>query len=222
MRSDELDKDDFSIDYSRREDLLNSITHGFGAVLSVLGLVVLLVFSFRSGGVWPIVGCSIYGTTLVFCHVASTLYHSFRNPRLKKIFRLVDHSSIFLLISGTYTPFLLINLRGRLGWSMFGIVWSVAFLGILYKALFINRHPKLGGSLYVILGLISIFTMKELVLAIGLNGVLWIIGGGASYLIGLVICGLHDVPYNHTIWHLFSLCGAGCHFVAVIGYSLGI
>lgn len=220
MRSDKLNEDEFSVKYSRREDLLNSLTHGFGAALSVIGLGVLLLFSFRTGDMLSIIGCSVYGVSLVFCHVASTLYHSFRDPRLKRIFRLVDHSSIFLLIAGTYTPFLFISLQGAWRWSLFGIVWGIAFSGIGYKALFINRHPKLGGSLYVILGMISVFAMKKLAFAIGLEGVLWIIGGGASYLVGLVFCGLHGLPYNHTIWHLFSLGGAASHFVAVIAYAL--
>lgn len=221
MRTDGLEKDEFPVRYSRREEILNSFTHGFGAAFSVFGFIVLIFLSRRTGNVWAIAGSTVYGTSLIACHLASTLYHSFRNPKLKRIFRLIDHSSIFLLISGTYTPFLFINLRGTLGWSMFGIVWGVAFLGILYKAFFINRHPKLGGSMYVVLGLISVFTMRRLTMEIGLEGVLWIIGGGVSYLIGLVFCGSHDIPYNHTIWHLFSLVGAACHFVAVAFYSLG-
>src|SRR5215208_7281272 len=159
------------------EELANSITHGIGLALSLIGFYVLLVFSIMRGGAWHIARCSIFGLTLVFAYAASTLYHSFRKPHLKHALKILDHSAIYLLIAGTYTPFTLVNLRGFWGWTLFGLVWSLSNFGILWKLFHVDRFQIVSTLVYIAMGWIALIAIKPLLAAIPLSGILWLVAG---------------------------------------------
>jgi hemolysin III len=173
------------------EELVNAITHGLGAGLSIAALVLLVVFASIYGSAWHIVSFSIYGTTLILLYLSSTLYHSFRNERVKYLFKIFDHSAIFLCIAGTYTPFTLITLRGALGWTIFGIVWGLAALGIVFKVFLVNKYKILSTIVYILMGWLVIIAIKPLL-----------------------------IPYSHAIWHLFVLAGSICQFFSIFYYLL--
>lgn len=202
--------------YTWQEELWHSITHGIGAALSVAALVALLILAARYGNVWQVIGFAIYGSSLFMLYLASTLYHSIQHPRLKHIFRVCDHAAIYLLIAGTYTPFLLIGLRGVLGWTLLGVVWGLALLGVAFKTVFIGRYEKLSTIGYVLMGWLSVLGFKQLMATIPLAGVVWLGVGGLVYTLGVVFFVWEKLPYNHAIWHLFVLGGSACHFVAVL------
>lgn len=204
----------------RKEELINSITHGAGLALSVAGLVVLVTLAALKGTAWHIVGCSVYGTTLVLLYSASTLYHSMRSPRLKRFFRIIDHSSIYLLIAGTYTPFTLVNLRGGWGWTLFGLVWGLAALGILFKIFFVGRFPIASTAVYLLMGWLVVIAIKPLLTLVPSGGLLWLLAGGLAYSAGVVFFAWEKMPYNHAVWHVFVLTGSICHYFAVLFYVL--
>jgi len=206
--------------YTFREELANSVTHGLGTLLSVAGLIVLLYFSVSNGDIWRTVSFTIYGTALIICHASSTLYHSLQFPKAKKIFAILDHNSIFVLIAGTYTPFLLVSLRGEWGWYLFITIWVMAFLGIAYESFFINKYPKVSTSIYTGMGWISVIALGKLLKTIGLHGILWLISGGIIYTAGIWFYSSQQIPYNHAIWHLFVLAGAACHFIPILLYVM--
>jgi len=201
-------------------EIANSITHGIGALLAVAGLVLLVVFAAIKGNAWHVVSFSIYGATLVLLYVASTLYHSFQEPRLKYIFRIIDHSAIYLLIAGTYTPFTLVTLQGSSGWVLFGVIWGLAITGILYKAFFINRHVVISTLFYLLMGWLIIFSIKDLISSLPVNGLVLLGAGGLSYTLGMIFYAGRDRLLMHAIWHLFVLGGSICHFFAVFLYVL--
>jgi len=204
----------------RKEELINSITHGAGLALSVAGLVVLVTLAALKGTVWHIVSCSVYGTTLVLLYSASTLYHSMRSPRLKRFFRIIDHVSIYLLIAGTYTPFTLVNLRGGWGWTLFGLVWGLAALGILFKIFFVGRFPTASTAVYLLMGWLAVIAIKPLLTLVPSGGLLWLLAGGLAYSAGVVFYAWEKMPYNHAVWHVFVLTGSICHYFAVLFYVL--
>ncbi len=204
----------------RREELINSITHGAGLALSVAGLVVLVTLAALKGTAWHIVGCSVYGATLVLLYSASTLYHSMRSPRLKRFFRIIDHASIHLLIAGTYTPFTLVNLRGGWGWTLFGLVWGLAALGILFKIFFVGRFPIASTAVYLLMGWLVVIAIKPLLTLVPSGGLLWLLAGGLAYSAGVVFFAWEKMPYNHAVWHVFVLTGSICHYFAVLFYVL--
>ncbi len=206
--------------YGFWEELLNSITHGAGVVLSVAALVLLIVFSNLYGGVRHVVSCTIFGVTLILLYSASTLYHSAQKPRLKRVFKILDHSCIYLLIAGTYTPFLLVVLHGVLGWTLFGIIWFLAASGVIFKIFFVHRFKMVSTITYVFMGWIIIFAIKPLVDTLPAGGVVWLVAGGLSYTLGVIFYAWNRLPFNHAIWHLFVLGGSACHFFAVIFYVL--
>ena len=198
----------------------NSITHGIGTLLAVTALVLLVVFAAIHGNAWHIVSFSIYGTTLVLLYLSSTLYHSIQKPRAKKVLRIVDHSAIFLLIAGTYTPFTLVTLRESGGWIMFGIIWGLALLGIAYKIFFINRHVVLSALFYLLMGWLIVFSLRDLVANLPLNGIVFLAAGGLSYTLGMFFYAGREKLFMHAVWHLFVLGGSICHFFAVLFYVL--
>lgn len=202
--------------YTLGEEIANSITHGIGALLSIPGLVVLVLFASWYGGVWEIVSFSIYGTTLFLLYLASTLYHSFQRPQIKRILRIVDHSSIYLLIAGTYTPFLIVAIRGTLGWTMLVVVWGLAVLGIAFKALFIHRFQVLSTLAYVGMGWLCVVAWNEMVTNLPPQSLMLLGLGGASYTIGVIFYAWQKMPYNHAVWHLFVLGGSACHYFAIL------
>lgn len=206
--------------YSFREELLNSITHGAGILLSIAALVLLIVYSRIYGTAGHVVSCTIFGVTLILLYTSSTLYHSFQKPRVKRIFKILDHSCIYLLIAGTYTPFLLVTLRGVLGWTMFGIIWFLAISGVVFKIFFVHRFNIISTIAYLLMGWIIIFAIKPLVDSLPTGGIVWLIAGGLAYTLGVVFYAWKKLPFNHAIWHLFVLAGSMCHFLAVMFYVL--
>jgi hemolysin III len=204
--------------FSLGEEIAHSITHGAGAVLSVAGMAVLIGIAVTHGNIYQIVGFSIYGTTLFILYLASTLYHGFQHPRLKRIFKIFDHASIYLLIAGTYTPFLLISLRGRLGWTVLVVIWAIAILGISFKVLFIERFQKLSVVGYVLMGWLCVVLIREMLANIPVGGLILVAAGGAAYMIGVIFYALQKIPYMHVVWHFFVLGGSIFHYFAVLLY----
>lgn len=204
--------------YTLGEEIVHSITHGIGAGLSIAGLTLLVVLAVLYGNVYQVVSFSIYGTTLIVLYLASTLYHSFQHPAVKRVFRVIDHASIFLLIAGTYTPFLLIGVRGAWGWTLLVIVWGLAILGAGFKTLFIHRFQKLSVLAYILMGWLGTVALKELLANIPLGGLIWLAVGGAAYTVGVIFYALKKIPYMHAIWHVFVLGGSICHYFAVLLY----
>lgn len=200
------------------EELVNSLTHGTGALLSAAGLGALVTLACLHGTVLHIVSCSIYGATLVLLYTASTLYHSVRSPRLKQAFRIVDRSCIYLLIAGTYTPFTLVTLQGSWGWTLFGLVWVLAAAGIVFQLLFAQRFKVLSAVGYLLMGWLIVFAVKPLLEALPDGGFTWLLAGGIVYTVGALFYLFKRLPYNHAIWHFFVLGGSACHYVAVLLY----
>ena len=206
--------------YSRKEEILNVITHGTGLLLAIAALVLLVVFSSRYGSTWHIVSFTIYGATLVILYLASTLFHSVQKQPIRNYLNIFDHSSIYLLIAGTYTPFLLVTLNGPWGWSLFGVVWGLAITGVVLKLFFTGRYDIVSLVAYVLMGWIIVIAIVPLVRNLPLGGLLWLLAGGIAYSIGAVFYIWHKIPFNHAIFHVFVLLGSLCHFVAVFWYVL--
>lgn len=198
------------------EELANSLTHGVGLALSVAGFIVLVVLAALRGSAWRIVSCVVYGSTLICLYTASTLYHGIRSRRLKRVFKICDHSAIYLLIAGTYTPFLLVNLRGSWGWSLFAVIWGLAMAGILFKVWFVEHFSIVSTAVYVVMGWLALVAVKPMLLSVPHSGLLWLLAGGVLYTVGVVFYAWKKVPYNHAIWHGFVLAGSTCHYFAVL------
>jgi len=200
------------------EEIANSISHGLGLVLSLGALFGLIILTALRGDLWHVIGCTVYGVSLVTVYLASTLYHGIQNPQIKLFLRKVDHLAIFFLIGGTYTPFTLVNLRGPWGWTLFGLVWGIALVGILIK-LFWRDHPEaLSLGVYLAMGWVGIIAAKPIVETLPLGALLWLAAGGLAYTIGTIFYALDTKPYFHTIWHVFVIVGSVLHFVAIINY----
>jgi hemolysin III len=206
--------------YSPGEELANSITHGVGVVLAIGALAILTTLATLFGDTWHIVGCSIFGATLIILYTASTLYHSIQLPRVKTLFRVIDHAAIFLLIAGTYTPFMLVNLRGPWGWSLFGVVWGIALIGVTFQVSLLRRWPIASVGLYVGMGFLAVVAIKPLLAALTPAGLSLLIAGGLAYILGLAFYGWRRLPYHHAVWHLFVLTGSSFHFFAVLLYVI--
>jgi hemolysin III len=204
--------------YSRREDIANAVSHGIGLMLSVAGLVVLAIIAIRRGTALHIVSCGVYGVSLVLLFAASTLYHSFQSPRIKHVFRIIDHSSIYVLIAGTYTPFTLVVFRGALGWTLFGLVWGLSVLGVVFQIFFVNRFKIFSVLVYLLMGWLVVIATHRVLATIPLGGILWLVAGGLTYTTGVLFYAWKKIPYNHAIWHLFVLVGSACHYFAVLFY----
>jgi hemolysin III len=204
------------------EEIANSFTHGIGLILSLAGLAPLIFLAWTKGGKSHIIGCSIYGATLVLVYAASTLYHGVRNPRIKHIFRLFDHVAVYLVIAGTYTPFMLISLRGFWGWTLLVLVWSLSLFGIAFKLTFVNRYKGVSMALYLVIAWLAIIAAKPIISSIPLGCLALIMGGGVAYMIGLVFFAWERLPFSHTIWHIFVIVGSICHYCAVVFYVLPV
>jgi hemolysin III len=198
------------------EEIANSITHGIGLALSVVGLIVLIVLSVTRGNAWHIAGCTVFGVTLVLLYSASTFYHAVRAPRFRRILKILDHTAIYLLIAGTYTPFTLVNLRGFWGWMLFSLVWGLSVFGILWKFFHAERFQVISTLIYLAMGWLVLIAIKPVTLALPLSGILWLIAGGFFYTAGVPFFALKRLPYNHAIWHVFVLAGSTCHYLAVM------
>jgi hemolysin III len=201
-----------------RGERLNSITHLLGSVLSLIGLVFLVVRAALAGDPWKIVSFSIFGATLVVLYTSSALYHSIKGAA-KKFFQKFDHSAIYLLIAGSYTPFTLVTLRGAWGWSLFGVVWGLAVIGILQDLLFTKRKGILSVAIYLLMGWIAMVAFRPLSRALPCAGMTWLVTGGLFYTIGIIFYALDKkLVHSHGIWHLFVLAGSVCHYFTIFLY----
>jgi hemolysin III len=237
-----------STSQTRGEELANSLTHGLGAALSIAGLVVMVVFAARRGTARDVVGAAIFGSSLILLYVMSTLYHAFRGPKVKLVFKVFDHSAIFMLIAGTYTPFCLSAL-GRIspawGWTVFGLVWGLAVLGITFKGVFYGRIAKsalrpapvdhlhtpvvtpvdpvfvkrmgwISTGIYLLMGWLIVIAAVPLGRSLSTHGLYWLFGGGLFYSLGAAVYSFEKLRYHHALWHLFVVGGSACHVFAVL------
>ena len=204
---------------SAGEEIANSISHGLGLILALVALPVLIVSAMRVGSTHFMVGASVFGATMVLLYLASTLYHSIAHERAKSLCRLFDHSAIFLLIAGTYTPFTLGVLRGAWGWTLLAIIWILAITGIIVKALPRTRHSWISMVLYLVMGWLCVVAIKPIMQLVPTPGIMLIAAGGASYMSGLAFFGARRLRYSHFIWHLFVIAGTTFHFFAVLWYA---
>ena len=202
-----------------KEEIFNSITHGIGTILSIAALVTLVILAVMKGDAWHVVSFTIYGSTLILLYLSSTLYHSFTNEKIKNLFARFDHAAIFLLIAGTYTPFLLTVLRGTLGWTLFGIIWGVAIAGVVIRSIYLTRFRKLMVALYLAMGWMFVVAVGPMIKNLPLTSIIFLFLGGIFYSVGVVFYMWRNLKYGHGIWHLFVLAGSIMHFFAVV-YSL--
>jgi hemolysin III len=206
---------------SRKEELANALTHGSGLGASLVGLPLLILVVARSGDLLQLIGCVVFAVTLVLLYTASTIYHALPVSPAKHTLRLLDHIAIYLLIAGTYTPFALGVLRGIWGWTLFGLIWALAALGILSKIYLGHRYPRLSTVMYLGMGWLVVVAIRPLAAAVPAAGVTLLVIGGLCYTAGVVFYVRDWRPYHHTIWHLFVLSGSACHYAAVLWYATG-
>jgi hemolysin III len=197
--------------------LANSITHGVGVLFAVAGAVFLIGASMH-GSASQIVGCAIFSVTLVLVYLCSTLYHSLVRTRARHVFHVLDHSAIYLLIAGTYTPFTLVSLRGPVGWVLFGVVWTLAVAGVIFKSMAVGRFALASALVYLFQGWFIVFAANPLLHAIGWHGMMWIGAGGVAYTLGMVFFALDRIRFFHAAWHLFVLAGSVAHYFAILFY----
>ena len=202
--------------YSPKEELANSLTHGIGALLLMVAVPALISWTVVHGSVTQVIGVSIFGFSMLLLYTASTLYHSITDPTLKRAFRLVDHISIFFLIGGSYTPFMLTFLNNNTGYTVLAVIWGLAIVGIFYKIFFIGKNKWIGVTLYMLMGWLVVFVGKDIVEAMSAPALAWLIAGGLSYTIGVIFYRWKSLTYHHAIWHLFVLGGTASHYVALI------
>ena len=206
--------------YSIKEELAHSVSHGIGLLLSVAGLATLIVYSSLYGDVWHIVSSGIYGASLIALYTSSTLYHAVTVPDLKKLLQKIDHAAIFILIAGTYTPFTLVNLRGGWGWTLFGMVWSIAIAGMIMEMIVKKRYKRVSLSLYLGLGWLVMIAIKPMIANVEMGGLILLFVGGLFYSLGVIFYVWKTLVYHHAIWHLFVLAGSACHFFAIFFYVI--
>lgn len=208
-----------AFDYkTKKEELWNAISHGIGFLLTIPALVILIIKGVKAGTALHIVSYTIFGTSMLLLFLMSTLLHSMP-VKLKKLFSIFDHSAIYILIAGTYTPFLLISLNGALGWTLFGIIWGLAILGILFKVFFIHRFEFVSLIFYVLMGWLIIFAIRPLIQSITMPGFLFLLAGGLLYTLGAVFYAWRRIPYNHAIWHVFVIAGSACMYFSILLYT---
>jgi len=203
--------------YKLGDILANAITHGIGAGLAIAGAIYLIAASTR-GTALHVVSCSIFSVTLVLVYLCSTLYHSLVRTRARHVFHILDHSSIYLLIAGTYTPLTLISLRGPVGWSVFGVEWALAIAGVIFKCFAIGRFEVASALVYLFQGWFVVFAALPLYRAIGWGGIAWMGAGGLAYTLGIIFFALDRLKYFHATWHIFVLAGSVFHFFAILFY----
>lgn len=205
---------------TRGEEIANTVTHGLGLVASIAALPLLVVAAARRGDPWQVVGGALFGSSLILLYLASTLYHALPGERVKRLMRVLDHSAIYLLIAGTYTPFTLGVLRGPWGWTLLGTIWALALLGVVAKCTIGFRYPRLSTVLYVAMGWLVVIAIQPLWTSLSGAGLAWLLAGGLCYTSGVAFFMTDGrVRYGHAVWHLFVVAGSVCHFVAVWGYA---
>lgn len=205
---------------TRGEEIANSLSHGLGLIAAVVSTPFLIQHAARHGDAGPIVGASIFAATMVLLYLAFTLYHALPAGCAKRVFRVIEHSAIFLLIAGTYTPFTLGVLRGAWGWTLLGLVWGIALAGVTLKALNRLTHPILTTSLYLLMGWLIVIAIHPLSERVPASGLLWLVAGGLAYTAGVAFFAFDSrLRYGHFIWHLFVMAGTACHYFAVLGHA---
>jgi hemolysin III len=206
---------------SPAEEIANSLTHGFGVALTLIVGPVLIIAAIRTGDTWRILSAIVYSATLLILYTSSMLYHAVRGATAKAVFQRIDHSAIYLLIAGTYTPFTLITLRGAWGWSLFAVVWGLAILGVTLKSTFGARFPLLSTGVYLAMGWLIVIALRPLIANVAPKGIMWLVIGGLCYTGGVVFYVRdHRYRYGHAVWHLFVLAGSIAHFCAVLWYAI--
>lgn len=208
--------------YSRKEEVANAVTHGIGAALSIAALVILIVFAVLKGSPWHVVSFTIYGVSMLLLYTSSTLVHGFRDGKAKDLFEIFDHSAIYLFIAGTYTPLMLIVVKGVLGWSIFGIVWGIAILGCAFKAYFVKRFLFMSTIFYILMGWLIVIAWEPLTTNMASGGIILLSIGGLMYTLGTVFYVWRGFPFHHAVWHLFVLAGSILHFFMILFYVLPI
>jgi hemolysin III len=211
MNTDKLDSE-----YSFGEEIANSITHAIAAGMSIAAMVVLIVAAVSQGDAWHVVSFSIFGATLILLYLSSTLYHAIPLPRAKRILKTLDHSAIFLLIAGTYTPFMLVSLRDTVGWTVFGVVWLLAVAGIILKCCFVYRFQRLSLTIYLGMGWLCVLIGRDMYTTLSGESLVFLALGGLAYTLGVIFYVWDRLPYNHAIWHLFVIAGSTLHFFSVL------
>lgn len=206
--------------YTVGEEIAHTVTHGLGMVLSIGALATLVAMATIRGDTWHIIGSAIFGVTLVLAYATSTLYHGIRWGRAKRVLRQLDHSAVFLLIAGTYTPFTLVNLRGGWGWTLLGLVWSLAILGITLQVVAPTKLPRLSVALRLAMGWLALIAIEPLVRSLHPEGVMLLVLGGVAYTAGVIFYVWQRLPYHHAIWHVFVMAGSACHFSCVLAYVI--
>ncbi|CDQ40565.1 MULTISPECIES: PAQR family membrane homeostasis protein TrhA [Virgibacillus] len=208
--------------FTKGEEIANAITHGIGALLSIAALIVLIVYSSLYGTAWHVVSFTIFGTTMVILYFSSTLVHAFPPGKAKDLFEIFDHSSIYLFIAGTYTPFTFLVIQGTLGWTMFGIVWGLAIAGTVFKAYFVKKYLFTSTMLYIAMGWMVTLGWNQIIENLHPGGVKLLVAGGLCYTFGAVFYVWRGFSYHHAVWHLFVIAGTTAHFFCVLLYLLPI
>lgn len=205
---------------SIREEIASALTHGLGAVFALAGSAVLITLAAINGDGWQLFSSIVFGVALLLLYTASTLYHAIQHPVAKGRLKVFDHCAIYVLIAGTYTPFMLIGLRGPWGWSMFAAIWTLALAGVVFKLFYTGRFKALSTGIYIAMGWLIVVAIKPMLAAIDLWTLGWLLAGGLSYTLGTYFYHRESIRYSHAIWHLFVIGGSVCHFVAVTAQVL--
>lgn len=207
-------------DFTKGEEIAHAVTHGLGAAGSIFGLVLLIVRAAQQGGARLIVAVTIFGAAMVMLYLASTLYHALTPPKAKRVFELMDHAAIYLLIAGSYTPFTLAVLGGGWGWTLFGLSWGLAVLGILYEVVLLRPSKRLSLLFYLLMGWLMVIAIKPLMAVLPTQALLLIAAGGVAYTGGAVFYAWRGFPYHHAVWHVFVLAGTVFHYLCVLKYVI--
>lgn len=206
--------------YTIGEEIFNSVSHGVGILLSIAALVLLIVFSVAHGGGYRLAGALVYGISLLVLYSMSTVYHIVQNKAAKRVLRIFDHCSIFILIAGTYTPYLFMCMSGVRRWVIFGATWGITLLGVLLNAISLEKFRKFSLVCYIVMGWAIVFSIKQIVMSVALPGVVLLVAGGVVYTVGVIFYVLKKYRYMHSVWHLFVLGGSVCHYLSILLYVI--
>ena len=202
--------------YTLGEEIFSAVTHGVGSLLSIAGTAVIVVLAAIFNDAWAVVGCAIFGASLIILYSMSTLYHSITNPKAKAFFRIMDHNTIFFLIAGTYTPITISILRGPIGWVLFGIVWGAAVIGIILNSIDLEKFRKPSVVCYIAMGWVIIIAIRPLLVVMNIWSLWLLVGGGVFYTVGVIFYAIKKVKYFHSIWHIFTVLGSVCHYFSIL------
>lgn len=208
--------------YPEYEEKLNVRSHFFGLVLSGAGLVLLVLRAIELQDIWALISFPVFGVSMIILYLASTLYHRSTDPKIRYRLNIFDHAAIYVLIAGSYTPFVLVTLNGMEGWIVFSVVWGIALAGIILKIFLTGKFKILSTILYVAMGWLILFSFRSLVQNLEYSGLVWLIAGGLAYTVGAVLYSMERIKFNHAIFHIFVLMGTFCHFISVYLYVVPV